>query len=119
MMEVPLLLVLAVVLPGTWLASEFQTRRWVRIVLGVCSMGVMLLIAVVVGTLERLNYNAWYGPVSLELVETTIAEIEAGRAESLLPPLSKLRDDFRPTYKTRANYDGLVRRFVNEVKQPQ
>ncbi len=116
-MDIVVILVLAVILPGAWLASEFQPRRGIRIGLGICSMGVMLLIAVVVGTLERLNYNAWYGPISQQLVETTITEIEAGRGESLLPPLRKLRDEFRPSYETRANYDELVRGFVAEVKQ--
>ncbi len=95
-MEIVMIGVLSVALPGAWLASEFQPRRAIRIGLGVLSMGVMLLIAIVLGTFERLKYNAWYGSVSQQLIETTIIEIEAGRAESLLPPLRKLRDEFIP-----------------------
>lgn len=108
--------ILAAALPLTWLASEFQPRRWLRILLGLLSLVMVGVVALAFVIGERFNYNAWYGFASAELIDTTIAEIEGGRTEKLLPALRSLREEFRPTYEYRAHYDSLVEQFVNQVK---
>jgi len=108
-------LLLAIALPVAWLASEFQSRRWLRIVLGLLSLSLSVSIALAVGVLQELNYNSWYGIASAKLLDTTIAEIESGREDQLLTSLRKLRGEFYPTYENRANYDKLVDEFAKQV----
>jgi cytochrome c biogenesis protein CcdA len=55
----PLILFLTITLPIAWLASEFQDRRWVRIAAGIAALSMSFLVATGVGSLERLNANAW------------------------------------------------------------
>lgn len=54
-LPVVLIFVLAVLLPVGWVVSEFQPRRWLRILCGGVSLGVCGFVAIAVGTLERLN----------------------------------------------------------------
>ena len=65
---------------------------------------------------SRFNYNAWYGQASADLIDTTIAEIEAGRSQALLPRLKELRKSFWPTYEHRDHYDEKVAQFVKQVQ---
>ena len=109
--------VIAVGLPIAWLASEFQSRRWLRILLGSLSLiACVSITALGVNLYDRLSYNAWYGFASRDLIDTTITEIEGGRTDKLLPALRKLRDEFHPTYENRAHYDDRIRGFVEDVK---
>jgi hypothetical protein len=110
------LFVLAVGLPLGWLASEFQPRRWLRILLGILALTMSVFLALGFSLLERFNYNAWYGAASATLIGTTIAEIEDGRTDQLLPALRLLRREFDPTYINRAHYDQLVNQFAKEIK---
>lgn len=104
-------------LPIARLVSEFQPRRWLRIVLGLLSLSVCLLVAITTTTLyHTFNYNAWYGTASAKLLETIIAEMESGHTERLLPALKDLRSNFYPTYENRANYDGLVDQFAVRIE---
>jgi hypothetical protein len=110
------LFVLAVGLPLGWLASEFQPRRWLRILLGILALTMSVFLALGFSLLERFNYNAWYGAASATLIDTTIAEIEDGRTDQLLPALRHLRGEFYPTYMNRAHYDQLVNQFAEQIK---
>lgn len=110
-----LILLLAIGLPICWVWSEYQERRWLRLLFGALSLIMCALIAVAVGSMDRLNSNAWYGTASAKLLETTIVEIEAGRTETLLAALRKLRGEFYPTYQGTAHYDQLIERFQAEV----
>ena len=109
--------VLVVGLPLAWLKSEFQPRRWLRILLGTLALTVCSFLALKHGQLERLNYNAWYGAASVELIDATITEIERGRTRLLVSKLKKLREEFYPSYENRGQYDALVRDFVKQLKE--
>lgn len=113
------ILCLVVALPLCWLASEFQERQWLRILLGVAAIGMSYFVAVGVGTLTQLNYNANYGAASAQLIETVIADIERGNEATLLPELKRLREQYQPTYENTADYDELVQDFVNRLKAGQ
>lgn len=110
------ILILLVVLPVAWLISEFQPRCWVRITLGISSLALSFFVAWVVGMLSHLQYNADYGFASSQLMNTVITNMEAGNTDNLLRELRQLKTDFQPTYENRANYDGLVRQFVERLK---
>ncbi len=108
----PLILLLTIVLPIAWLASEFQDRRWIRVAAGCAALATSSLVAVGVGSLEHLNANAWYGGASKNLIDTTIEEIELGETERLLKELKILQEQFQPTYENRARYDKLIEEFM-------
>lgn len=112
-----ILILIALGLSLGWLVSEFYPYRGVRILL---ALGLLTFATVVscVGTdlLSRLQYNAWYGFASADLIDITIAEIEAGRSEAILPRLKELRASFDPTYETRDHYDEKVAQFVKQVQ---
>ena len=83
-MHIVVILFLCVALPIAWLASEFQPRRWIRIALGLCAIGMFYAVAFAVGTFEHWNVNSCYGFASKELIDTTVLELEAGNAEKVI-----------------------------------
>jgi len=113
----PLILFLTITFPIAWLASEFQDRRWVRIIAGIAAISMSFLVATGVGSLERLNSNAWYGGASKNLIDTTIEELERGETERLLEELKILQERFQPTYENRARYDTLIEEFISRLGQ--
>src|SRR4051794_20313355 len=112
-------LILVVVLPFAWLTSEFQHRRWLRVILGTSAILLSFGVAYLVGSLARLNYNAWYGGATKELIDTTIGELEAGNTDLVLSSLKRLQANYRPTYESRANYDELVSEIAAEMRTPR
>ena len=110
-----LILTLVVVLPIAWLVSEFQPRKEIRIILGIAAISMAFGVAWIVGSLDRLNSNIWYGAATKDLIQNTIVELENGNDDRVLTELRALRTKFHPTYETRAEYDKLVADYVNAV----
>ena len=102
------LIVLAVGLPLGWLLSEFSSKRALRIVLGILALLSSFAVACFVGMLVELNYNAWYGSATKELLTTTIGQIEDGNLQRVLTVLRGLDAQYRPTREHRADYRALV-----------
>ena len=104
----------------SWIASEFQPHRWLRACLGALSIVTVGVAAYFVASVgEHLNATAWYSAASRELIDATVAEIEAGNTDRLLAELKRLQSEFQPSYENRARYDKLVDEFVARVKQPE
>jgi hypothetical protein len=112
-----LILVLTITFPVLWLVSEFQERKWLRIVLGCAAISMSFLVAAGVGMLERLNFNAWYGYASQQLIETTLQELKADNKSGVEKNLAWLHARYHPTYENRANYDDLVAEYVSRFEQ--
>ena len=112
-------LAIVVMVPIAWFLSEFQERRWLRILLGSISISLCFAVAVLVGKLERWNENAWYGFASKSLIEATIAGLESGEAERVLATYKRLQSEFSPTYENRARYDELVEKVVSEMRSEE
>jgi hypothetical protein len=106
---------LATGLPIVWFALEFQDHRWLRLVLGSFSILLGFGVAVVVGSVERFDSNAWLGNASKHLVDSTIAEWDAGNREGGLKPLKFLQQKYWPTYENRARCDVLVEETIRQV----
>jgi len=73
-------------------------------------------VAYIVGHLSQLNYNAWYGGASKELVDTTITQIEDGNIDRVMSVLRRLNLDYQPTYENRAHYNELVYEAVAQME---
>ena len=112
---VEFVLVLVVLLPLAWFASEFQSRVWLRLTLGCLAILLSFGVAWVVGSLDRLNSNAWYGAATKDLVQNTILQLEAGNSERVLTELRSLRSEFHPSYEDRCDYDRLVAVYVSRL----
>jgi len=102
------LIVLAVGLPLGWLLSEFSSKRALRIVLGILALLSSFAVACFVGMLVELNYNAWYGSATKELLTTTIGQIEDGNLQRVLTVLRGLNAQYRPAREHRADFRELV-----------
>ena len=113
------ILCLVILLPVCWLVSEFQDRKWFRILLGVAALSISFLVAYVAGALTTLTYNANYGAASAKLIETVIGNVECGNEAALLRELKQLQKQYHPTYENTANYDQLVQDFVDRMKAQQ
>ncbi len=111
-----LILVLTVVLPIAWLASEFQNQVWLRILIGCAAIAMSFLVAYGIGSLEQLNANAWYGDASKDLIDTTIEELENGNTDKVIIKLKLLQSQFQPTYENRARYDKLIEGYVSGIR---
>lgn len=112
-----LILLLVVLLPFLWLASEFQEHRWLRILAGCAAIAMSFLVAYAVGALSEMEYNTYYGNASKALIDSTIEHLEAGETEQVLSSLKQLRMEFQPNYETRANYEGLIQQFQERLEQ--
>lgn len=109
---------LVLIFPIVWLIAEFKYGRSVRIVLGLGSLVSCLAIAYVVGGMTRLNYNAWYGAATHDLLEQVVGELRAGRSEHVADVLSDLHEKFEPRYETKAHYDELVKEAIKNLAKP-
>ena len=111
----PLLVLLAIILPTAWFASEFQDKRWLRIVFGVAALSMSFLLAYGVGSLEHLNANSWYGGASKNLIDTNLDELEEGNTQQVIQELKRLQGQFHPTYEHRARYDELIEQYMSRL----
>src|ERR1700722_14963481 len=102
--------------PIAWLASEFQERRWPRILFGIAAIASSFGVAALVGALQMWNANVWYGNATKELVDTTIAELEAGNQTAVLASLKELQRQFEPGYENRLEYNNLIGVAVDRMK---
>ena len=110
-----LILVLVVALPLAWLVSEFMARTEIRVGLGIAAIAMAFGVAWIVGSLDRLQSNIYFGDATKDLIQNTIIELENGNSDRVLAELRKLRSEFEPTYETRDAYDKLVAEYVDAV----
>lgn len=95
------LLLLILLTPIAWFASEFQERRWLRLLLGSAAILLSFAVAFLAGSLQMLKANAWFGSASQKLVDSTITELEAGNTDRVLSSLKRLQQQYSPTYENR------------------
>lgn len=102
--------------PIAWLFSEFGSRRYLRITLGVFAIASSLGVAYAFGVSLQSHYNASYGNATRELVETAVHQIEDGNVDRVVSVLRRIKLDYHPTYRGRANYGEIVREAVQQLK---
>ena len=110
-----LILLFVVVLPIAWLASEFYDHRAARVSFGIAAISMSFGVAWIVGKLDRLQSNIYFSEATKDLIQNTITELEAGNSQKVLTALTELRNDFRPTYETRDDYDVLVDKYIESI----
>jgi hypothetical protein len=109
-------LILVFAAPIAWFVSEFQARRWPRVILGATGILLCFGVAFLVGSLDRLNSNAWFGGATKNLIDATVVEMEAGHQDRVLRSLKELQRKYSPTYENRARYDKLVEDAIKQMQ---
>lgn len=85
--------------------------------LTVILLAVPVIVGITYGHLQRLNYNAWYGTQTKDLLEVTIEKLEKGETEQVIQELKTLKENYKPTYENKANYDELVKETIEKLKE--
>lgn len=106
------------VLAVAWFISEFKGSTRLRLTLGILAI-ITLTIVGCLATLiiNQLNYNAWYGFATKELVDQTIEGIESNRTDIVLSELKRFQSEYHPTYENRAQYVPLVEETTKRMKE--
>ncbi|HEY4310003.1 MAG TPA: hypothetical protein VGN12_11170 [Pirellulales bacterium] len=107
--------VLVILLPIVWVLSEFQARLWLRLLLGGCTIFASYGVFYIVGELERLKYNSWYGLATQGLIHAEIEALDADQGALLAAELKRLQIEFDPTYENRADYDRLAAETAKRI----
>jgi hypothetical protein len=108
-----LIVLLTILFPIAWFVSEFQSRQWLRVMLGCCAIAMSFGVAWLAGSLETLNYNAWYSTATQQLVKKTLQELEAGHESSVIDNLQWINQRYQPNYETGlVDYERLVETYI-------
>ena len=111
------LLLLVFILPAVWVFSEFKCERKARLLAGSAAILTSFAVAALVGILERLNSNSWFGYHTKGLVAATVNNLEAGRNTNVLNALKELQESYHPSYENRAGYGVLVSNAVIRMNE--
>ena len=112
----PLLLLIAIVLPFAWFASEFQSRRWLRLTLGISALIGVFCISMLFEIMNRIDANSYFSLANCELIDATIQGLSHEQSETILKQLKSFRKDYEPTYENRGNYHQKVAAYAQELK---
>jgi hypothetical protein len=109
--------VCVVALPVAWLISEFTSKRWLRLSLGIAMMVTGLVLAHGWGQTGGVwQTNDWFARVNTRLIDGTIKQLETGDSKAVLASLKQLRQKYDPNYDTRSNLDQLVDEAVRTMQ---
>lgn len=112
----PLLLLVAIVLPFAWIASEFQSRRWLRLTLGIGSLVGVFCISMLFEIMNRIDANSYFSVANCELMDATIEGLSHGQGDAIIDELKSFRKDYEPTYENRGDYQRKVAAYSQELK---
>ncbi len=110
-----LLLILAVMAPMAWFVSEFQTRTWLRIALGIAALFGAFFGGAIWDVVNNFDSNSYFGSANEEFIGATLLALEQGRTDEVLGELRKFRQTYTPTYENRARYKELVEAYSSKL----
>jgi hypothetical protein len=114
-----LAIIWVVALPAGWLASEFTSRRWLRLILGIAMLATGVVLAHGLGhTGGEWETNDWFARTNTRLIDATIDRLETGDPQIVLASLKQLRLKYQPNYDTRSHFDELVDEAVKTMQTP-
>lgn len=79
-----------------------------RVIAGFLTMGWSSLMFLGADWVETFNFNIWYSSAAHELLDQTIRQIEAGKADETAAELTAMRDRLSVTYENRGNFKELA-----------
>lgn len=112
-----LLLALTVILPLAWLASEFQPRRWLSILLGCAAIAYMAFITYGwAGFQSTFSLNESYGAASKSLAKEIVQQLEAGKIDLVQRELKQFANSYEPNYENYPRYDEAVAKVIGRLQ---
>lgn len=115
---VQLLLLICIALPVCWLVSEFQSRRWISLLLGVAAISVVGLVAYAwAGLTTTFEKNLYFGDANAKLLKAVDLELERGNVEKVGFEVRRLAKSFHPSYENYPRYDEQVNEFVERLSE--
>lgn len=110
------LLFLGAALPIAWLASEFQSRRWIRILLGVGAISIVGLVAYGwAAVLTAFTSNVNYSETTKSLVVAVDDGLTSQDSERVRNELRRFAKDYQPSYESSCIDE--VNKFVSRLKE--
>jgi hypothetical protein len=76
-------------------------------------------VAFVAGSLKSIQYNIYFGDASKKLIDTTVAQLDAGKSDEVLRQLRAVQANYHPTYENRANYKELIDAYASHFNAEQ
>ena len=111
-----LIVAIAAAMPLVWLAAEFQSRVWLRIILGLGAMLGVIGLAFFAMVGVHFETNSYYSFTSQEFIESTIDGLQNGKSDLVLKELKSLNKKFVPTYESSNQYQELIRAYSKRLK---
>ncbi|MCO5044378.1 MAG: hypothetical protein J5I99_03350 [Verrucomicrobia bacterium] len=112
-----LILIAGPLLGIAWLVLEFKGTRPQRMTCGILALVTMTAVASLATLIiNQLNYNAWYGFATKELIDETIRGIEAGHSDTVIQALKAFQAEYHPTYENRAKFKPLAETTTQRIK---
>lgn len=112
-------LVMILVIVGTilgWFVSEFQTRRWIRLLLGTCAVTAGLYAGILYGQFKVLQAKVHFGEATYRLLQVTLDEIGNGNTDRAAAELTLLRRDLVDTYLRKNECTELIEATVARME---
>jgi len=117
-MRIVILLLVTAALPLAWLIAEFRSSAGIRRALGGIAILWSFGVAALVGCLRDFNANVYFTTATKDLLQASIEQLRAGKAESVLREWSRADSQFSPTYENRARYRQTVDQAIEGMKKP-
>jgi hypothetical protein len=111
-----LILILAVLAPFAWLASEFQSRVWLRIVFGIAALVGVYFIGSLLDAVRGFGSNTYFSSANQQLIQATIKGLDRGQADDVLRELRAFDQSYEPTYENRAGYQEKVEAYSQKLE---
>lgn len=112
-----LAIAIAVIVPLAWLVAEARRPNHLRTALGVATIAIVVAVtALVVRIGTGLEYNAWHGTATANLLRASIDATEDGHVERVVSVWRGLERRFHPTYENRGRYKELVEDATRQIR---
>jgi hypothetical protein len=110
-----LLLFLCIAIPVAWLVSEFQSRRWIRVVLGIAALSIVGLVSYGwAGLLTTFTRNLDFSETTKTLLVAVAEGLESKDSERVQDELRHFAKNYQPSYETSCTEE--VRKLVAKLE---
>jgi len=104
--------ILAALISGAAVATSKRGRA----IAGVAALGWSCLMFLAAGMVETFNLNIWYSQSAHNLLDASVAAIEAGKGDEVAGELATMRENLEITYEHRGNFKELAEETTARLK---
>lgn len=104
--------ILAALIAGAAVAASQRARA----ISGVVALGWACLLFLAARMVESFNLNIWYSQSARNLLDASIAAINAGKSDQVAGELATMRQNLNVTYEHRGNFKELAEETTARLK---